>query len=112
MIKAYGECRSKREIRQHKIEKPLVYPLDEARTRLKRAMLETGLSDDWLALDGLLPKSEDFAEALPTRSIRASSLLAGLELAKEGDLEMRQTGTFAPIYVRRADSDKSEKEAS
>lgn len=112
ILKAYGECRSKREIRQHKLPKPLVFPLDEARSRLKRAMLEVGVSEDWLALDGLLPKSDDFAEALPIQSIRASSLLAGLELAKEGDLEMRQTGTFAPIYVRRPDEDKTDKEAS
>lgn len=107
ILKAYGECRSIREIRQHKIAKPLIYPLEEARSRLKRAMMEYGSTTDWTALDGLLPKSEDFAEALPTKSIRASSLLAGLELAKEGDLEMRQIGTFAPIYVRRADMDKS-----
>jgi len=92
--------------------KPLIYPLEEARTRLKRAMLESGSTTDWTALDGLLPRSEDFAEALPTQSIRASSLLAGLELAKEGDLEMRQTGNFAPIYVRRSDIDNPKKEAS
>jgi len=112
MLKAYGECRSKREIRQHKVLKPLVFPLDEARSRLRRAMLEVGASADWLALEGLLPKSDDFAEALPIESIRASSLLAGLELTKEGDLEMRQTGTFAPIYVRRPDEDTKKEEAS
>lgn len=106
MIKAYGETRSQAVMRNHKLPKPLVLALDEARTRLARAM---GHSFDWMELDLLLPKSEDFATPLPTRSIRASSLLAGLELAKEGKLEIRQSKAFAPIYLRSImQSDKSQ----
>ncbi len=97
MIKAYGETRSQAVMRHHKIPKPLVLALDEARTRLARAM---GQSLDWLALDELLPLPDEFATPIPIRSIRASSLLAGLELAKEGKLEMRQSKAFAPIYLR------------
>lgn len=101
IIKAYGESRSKASIRNHKLPKPLVMGLEDARNRLKRAVETlTDTANDWTALDSLLPTSEEFDEDVPTRSIRASSLLAGLELAKEGDLELRQTGTFKPIYVR------------
>lgn len=105
ILKAYGECRSKASIRNHKFPKPLVMSLEDARERLRRAVMSVATgSEDWTVLDSLLPIADDFKENIPTRSIRASSLLAGLELAKEGDLELRQTGAFTPIYVRKANS--------
>lgn len=109
MIKAYGEIRSQAVMRHHKLPKPLVLALDEARRRLSRAMgLEKlGSKNDWVSWEELLPNPEDFATPLPRRSIRASSLLAGLELAKEGKLEIRQSKAFAPIYLRgRSEKDE------
>lgn len=112
MIKAYGEARSQAVMRHHTLPKPLVLALDEARTRLARAMglgSMRGETTEWLAWEDLLPKPEDFSTPLPTRSIRASSLLAGLELAKEGKVELRQSEAFAPIYLRgrlRVDGDE------
>ena len=35
------------------------------------------------------------------RSVKASSFTACLELAREGLLDLRQDGNFAPIYVRK-----------
>lgn len=107
MIKAYGETRSQAAMRHHTLPTPLVLSLEEARHRLARAMAsiyaqyqENGGEVEWLVWEDLLPKSEDFDKPLPTRSIRASSLLAGLELAKEGKLDIRQSEAFAPIYLR------------
>ena len=97
MIKAYGAVRSQSAIRNVKLPKPLVLALDEARHRLERAI---GQTVEWQALEALLPDGSEFATPLPSRSIRASSLLAGLELAKEGRLELKQGKSFAPIYVR------------
>ena len=102
MIKAYGEIRSQATIRNHKLPKPLVLALDEARTRLARAL---GISLEWLSFEDLLPAASEFADPLPRRTIRASSFLAGLELAKEGKLEIRQSKAFDPIYLRSADRD-------
>lgn len=107
ILKAYGESRSKASIRNHKLPVPNVLSLDEARSRLRRALAAVGINtedkDTWLSLDSLLPDPEEIKEGLPLASVKASSLLAGLELTKEGQLEIRQTGTFAPIYVRPAD---------
>ncbi len=97
MIKAYGETRSQAAMRNHKLPKPLVLALDEARRRLERVV---GHSIDWLSFEELLPDGSDFEQHLPDRSIRASSLLAGLELAKEGKLEIRQSKAFSTIYLR------------
>lgn len=113
ILKAYGESRSKATIRNYKLPRPKVMSLEDARDRLRRAMLSVGLDmTEWSELDNLLPLPTDLEEEVPTRSIRASSLLAGLELAKEGDIEIRQTGVFTPIYVRRAQGkSRSEDEA-
>ncbi|MBV8186474.1 MAG: segregation/condensation protein A, partial [Alphaproteobacteria bacterium] len=35
------------------------------------------------------------------RSALASTFVAGLQLAKDGSLELRQTERFGPIYVRK-----------
>ncbi len=97
MIKAYGDIRSQVTIRNHKLPEPLVLALVEARQRLARAI---GTNTDWLTLDELLPDGSDFDRPLPNKTIRASSLLAGLELAKEGKLEIKQSKAYAPIYMR------------
>jgi len=106
MIKAYGDIRSQASIRNVKLPKPLVLALDEARHRLERAI---GVKMDWMSFEDLLPASDEFAEKLPRRTIKASSFLAGLELAKEGKLEIRQSKAFAPIYLRGADRDGEQK---
>lgn len=107
ILEAYGTSRSKAVIRNHKVPKPLVMTLEEARVRLRRSLnAVTNSSTEWTALDSLIPITEDLKEDIPKQSIRASSLVAGLELAKLGEIEIRQTGTFTPIYVRTADSSK------
>ncbi len=104
LIKAYGEVRSKAAIRHHKLPKPRVLALEEARRRLERVI---GKSLDWLSLEELLPDISEFKQKLPQKSIKASTFLAGLELAKEGQLELRQTKAFAPLYLRFKQSKKA-----
>jgi len=114
ILQAYGNSRARVAIKNHKVPKPLVLGLEDARVRLKRALGGLSLSEEeWVALEQLLPSSGDLKDDIPSQSIRASSLLAGLELAKEGELELRQTGAFAPIYVRGGENErKTKKEAS
>ena len=101
ILQAYGESRSQAAIRNVKIPAPAVMSLDEARSRLRRAM-KTVLENpaDWTALEDLLPEGEGIDSEIPRESVKASSLVASLELTKDGDIEMRQTGSYAPIYVR------------
>jgi len=109
VLQAYGQSRSKAAIRNVKIPKPLVMSLDEARSRLRRALQNVGIDNpvDWTSLESILPSSDDLVDDIPRASIRASSLVAGLELAKLGELEIRQAGTFKPIYVRSTDGSGS-----
>ncbi len=99
LLKAYGEIRSQASIRNVKMATPLVMALDDARRRLSRAI---GTSEEWLSLNDLLPPTMYQGDReVPRASVIASSLLAGLELAKEGQLDIRQSGgKYSPIYVR------------
>ena len=42
----------------------------------------------------------DIAENIPPRSVTASVFSAALELARDGDIELRQDAHFSPLYVR------------
>ena len=110
LMKAYAEIRAKSQMRSVRMRKPLVMALDDARRRLARAI---GQNLEWLTLDDLIPQSLMHGDKeVPLRSIRASSLLAGLELAKEGHVDIRQTEPFAPIYLRaRSEADKAKDRA-
>ena len=102
LLKAYGTTRSRAAIRNHKLPKPRVMSLYDARNRLRRALNAVGVDiSEWVSLDDMLPDGQDVGvDGVPQASVRASSLLAGLELAKEGQIELRQMTAFAPIYLR------------
>ena len=70
--------------------------VEAALERLSRML--TGLK--WRELAGFLPP--EFREpGLGRRSAVASNLLAGLELARTGEAELRQAVPFGPIMLRR-----------
>ena len=74
--------------------------IEEARARLERLV---GRLPDWSTLSRLLPI--DWSVGVKRRSALASTLLACLELARDGRVEIRQLQPFDEIYVRdRADA--------
>src|SRR3954470_5124508 len=72
-----------------------VLHIEEARERLERML---GKISDWSALDRLLPL--EWSGGARRRSAMASTLLACLELARDGKVEIQQTAPFAAIFVR------------
>ena len=102
LLRAYGTSRSRAAIRNHKLPTPRVMSLDDARNRLRRALNAVGFDlSDWVSLDDMLPDGAEIGvDGVPQASVRASSLLASLELAKEGHIELQQLKAFAPIYLR------------
>ena len=67
-------------------------------TRMLGALPKKGLQSVWTTLHSFLP--EGITDKLFSRSALASTFTAGLELAKQGKLEIKQDGLFRPIYVR------------
>lgn len=67
---------------------------------LARIAALLGQGGGWVGLDGFVPPAA--AGPLQHRAARASTLLAGLELARSGDLVLRQDSAFGPVLVRSA----------
>ena len=77
------------------IEAATTYSVEEA---LKRMAAALGVAGDWERLEKFLPP--EIAAGLSLRSAVASTLAAGLELARQGRVTMRQENAFGPIYLK------------
>ena len=75
-----------------------VLQIEEARERLERML---GKIADWSALTRLLPF--EWSGGARRRSAMASTLLACLELARDGKVELQQMAPFAEIFIRDRD---------
>lgn len=69
--------------------------IEEARARLERML---GRISDWSGLSRLLPA--EWSGGQRRRSALASTLLACLELARDGKVEIRQLKPFDEVYVK------------
>lgn len=79
-------------------------------TRMLGGLPRQGRATVWTTLQTFLPPGGEVSEdPLFCRSAVASVLTASLELAKQGQLEIRQDGPFRPVYLRgRTVDDQSE----
>ena len=106
LLKAYAARRERKAFATYRPAAPRVYGLEQARKRL--TVIARRLTD-WERLDSLLPDDAELGEDRPERaSVMASSLLAALEITKEGDTRLRQDGNYEPIWMRAADKTKRE----
>jgi segregation and condensation protein A len=67
---------------------------------LRRLGAMMGQAPDWTELQRFLPETMS-AEPLARRAAIASTLLAGLEMARGGTVDLRQEESFGPIMLRR-----------
>ncbi|MBR9825630.1 MAG: segregation/condensation protein A [Alphaproteobacteria bacterium] len=108
LLKAYATRRSIMARKVYRPVVPKVYGLEAARGRLEALLPQVA---EWRDLDSLLPRAEELgAEAPPRRSVRASSVLAALEITKEGHAQIRQREAYAPLYVRAAEREDTPNE--
>lgn len=97
LLKAYGAVRSKRSgPRTMRIERFDLHTVDDAIARLRRFL--NAPVPDWQTLRRFLP--ENLQGGLATRSAVAATFAASLELAKQGEVSIRQDEVFGPIYFR------------
>jgi segregation and condensation protein A len=66
---------------------------------LRRLGMLVGSLPDWTTLERFLPES--LSGPTERRAALASTLLAGLEMARGGAVRLRQEQAFGPILVRR-----------
>jgi segregation and condensation protein A len=97
LLKAYADRRQRKVVRQtYTVKRQLTWSIKEAREALERLV---GAMDEWGTFDMWLERYLSTKET--RRSVRASSFTASLELARDGQIELRQSEAFDPIYMRR-----------
>lgn len=101
LLRAYAEHRLRHDRQALRIEATHLYSVEEAVGRLRRVL---GAMPDWQTLLSFLP--DGMRRGLHLRSAIAATFAASLQLVKEGKAEIRQDGTFAPIYVRAKTGDE------
>jgi len=98
LVKAYATRREQQGAHDdYHIKKLPVWSIQQARKTLENLI---GKMDDWGRFDHWL--IEYLVDPEKRRSVLASSFSASLELAREGQIEIRQEKSFKPIYMRRA----------
>ncbi len=97
LLRAYTACaRRAAAARTYAPERRRLWTVQDALERLAGLL---GTARDWTSLDLFLPQA---APGLPRRAAVASTLLAGLEMARDGRLKLRQDAPFGPVLVRAA----------
>lgn len=100
LLLAYARQKTKENFKPLHLERRAVIAIDEALLRLRRAI---GHVPDWERLAEFLPA--EWRDDAHARSAIASTFAAALELAKHGQVLIRQDDAFGPIFLRmREDS--------
>ena len=95
LLSVYGMIRQRNESSVLHIAPLNLYSMDDALSRLSKLI---GTIPDWTVLSNFLPEGD--GDALVVRSGIASTFAASLELTKQGKLQLSQSETFAPIFLR------------
>ncbi len=101
LLKCYGDIERRSKCSSYDLPSFKLMSMDNAMTRLSKMLgnlPKVGVNSAWTTLDSFMP--DDLDDNLYGRSTLASTFTAGLELAKQGRLEIRQDGLFRPIYMR------------
>jgi len=103
LFKAYGDIEHRKENKDYTLPTFELMSMDHAMNRLGKMLSglpKSGAKSVWATLHSFMPEEDEQKDALYARSTLASTFTAGLELAKQGRLELRQEGLFKPVYLR------------
>jgi segregation and condensation protein A len=96
LLKAYGQQRERGAVTDYAPRQRTVWSLQDARAILERLI---GDNVEWMALDAYL--ASYLVSPSEQATVRASSFSASLELVRQGQVELRQTAMFGPLFLRR-----------
>jgi segregation and condensation protein A len=96
LIAAYGQVKARATPVVHIVSRRRVMTLEEAIARVARLV---GRQIDWAEIAAFLPEGSDEEYR---RSALASSFVAALELARQGQVALKQDAPFAPLMIRAA----------
>jgi segregation and condensation protein A len=107
LLKSYSDQRLKTHMPVWEPPKLPIMAIEVARHRLESML---GMMMDWGRIESFLQR--EHLTGASRRSVLASTLSAALELAKEGRIEIRQSGAFGPLFVRSKTPNSAEDNAS
>lgn len=99
LMRAYARIRTKDEFRPYAFDRHNIYTMEQALERMRGLL---GYVGEWSDLTSFLPEGWDTSPAR-RRSATASHFAAVLEMAKSGQIMLKQGETFAPIMIRKVD---------
>lgn len=97
LMRAYARIRTKDEFRPFVMDRDHVFTMEQALDRMRGLI---GYAGEWADLTSFLPDGWT-GSAMRRRSVTAAHFAAILELAKSGQVNIRQGDTFAPIQIRK-----------
>lgn len=97
LMHGYARIRTKDEFRPYAMDRAHVMTMEQALDRMRGLI---GYSGDWADLTSYLPEGWETSPGR-RRSATASTFAASLEMAKAGQIQIRQSGLFEPIQIRR-----------
>ncbi|WP_417255670.1 segregation and condensation protein A [Celeribacter halophilus] len=103
LMQAYARVRTKDEFRPFVMDREAILSMEQALERM-RGMIPYAL--DWADLSSYLPEGWEL-DPKKRRSATAATFAASLELVKQGQIELRQGDTFAPIQIKARPSGTS-----
>nr|WP_131575374.1 ScpA family protein [Paracoccus nototheniae] len=101
LMRAYARLKTRDEFRPYAFDRHDVFTMEQALERMRRLI---GFTGGWTDLSVFLPEGWQ-ADPKRRRSATAATFAASLELARQGRLEIRQAGMFAPIHYRSRSDD-------
>lgn len=101
LIRGYARIRTRDEFRPYAFDRQDVFTMEQALDRMRGLL---GYMGDWADLTRFLPEDWEVSPAR-RRSATAAHFAAILEMAKRGQVNIRQSDTFAPIHIRKGSHD-------
>lgn len=97
LMQGYARIRTRDEFRPFVMDRESVFTMEQALERIRGLI---GFAGSWTDISSYLPPGWE-NDPVKRRSATAATFAASLELVKEGKAEIRQSGTFEPIQLRR-----------
>ena len=98
LMRAYARIRTRDDFRPYTMDRENVFTMEQALDRLRGLI---GFAGTWADLTSFLPQGWD-ANPARRRSATAAHFAAVLELAKRGQVQLRQSEIFAALELRRS----------
>ncbi len=95
LLKAYSALQQRQVVQGYKVKRRKVWSIKKARNRLSSLL---GMSIEWAPINELI--ASFMGTESPMKTTVASTFGATLEMARDGVIEIKQSGPFQPLYVK------------